>query len=91
MSKKKAFIVIMTAADMRQVFFQSPTPCGCFFSLEKAKDRMEKLIKKEKEQLNPRYDAEEINEHLWYMYEEGNAPDLFTRIEIIESEIEDSE
>lgn len=89
MSGKNIFTIITTSADVHQGFLQSPTPDSSFFSFEKAKERMEKLVKEEKNICNSRCNTEEISEGLWYVYEEGYANDCFIRIEILESEIQD--
>lgn len=89
MLKKEIHTIIMTAANADTGLFQNPTPCGSFLSYQRALKRLEKLIAKEKGNLNSRYDAEERDESSWEMYDNGEAAACFVRIEVITYEIED--
>lgn len=89
MLKKEIHTIVMTAANADTGLFQSPTPCGSFFSYQRALEQLGKLIAKKKENLNSRCKAEERDEASWEMYDDGEAAACFVRIEVITSEIED--
>lgn len=89
MIKKEIHTIIMTAANADVGLFQDPTPYGSFLSFEKAQARFVELIAKEKENLNSRYNSEELEEAVWEMYEDGYAAACFVRLEIVTTEIED--
>ena len=89
MLKKEIHTIVMTAANADTGLFQTPTPYGSFLSYQRALEHLDKLIAKEKKNLNSRYDAEERDEASWEMYDNGEAAACFVRIEVITTEIED--
>lgn len=89
MPVKEIHTIVMTSANADHGLFQNPTPYGSYLSFEKAQQRFEELIAKEKLNLNSRYDTETREEIIWEMYADGYAAACFVRIEIVTSEIED--
>ena len=45
------------------------------------------MIEVEKERLDKRYDSEESGEDYWEAYQEGYATALFTRLEVVSSDL----
>lgn len=81
------YTIIRTGVDVDHGSFPGALAEGSFFSLLRAKKELQRLVCAEKEDLDGRYDCEELNEDHWEMYQDGNAAALFVRLEIVPSEL----
>lgn len=81
------YTIIRTGVDVDHGSFPGPSAEGSFFSLLRAKKELQRLVCAEKEDLDGRYDYEELDEDHWEMYQDGNAAALFVRLEIVPSEL----
>lgn len=81
----KIYTLVMTATDVDWGLFQSPTEYGSYLSPQRAKQKLEELIKQEQEKLRSRYDREERTETSWEAYADGEVAAHFVRVEIVTS------
>lgn len=81
----KIYTVVVTAADVDQGLFQSPTEYGSYLSPGRALQEMNERIRQERENLSDLYDREERTETTWEAYTDGEAAAHFVRVEILTS------
>lgn len=84
------YIIISTGVDADRGFFPNPSTRGSYLSLERAREELDRLITEEKDELDDRYDKEDRGENYWEMYQDGYAADLFSRLEILPSQLMDA-
>lgn len=81
------YTIVSTGADADRGFFPDPSTRGSYLSLVLAREELERLIIEEKDELDDRYDKEERGEDHWEMFQDGYAAALFSRLEILSSEL----
>lgn len=81
------YTIVSTGADADRGFFPAPSTRGSYLSLVLAREELERLIIEEKDELDDRYDKEERGEDYWEMFQDGYAAALFSRLEILPSEL----
>lgn len=86
-SQITVYTIVSTGVDADRGFFPDPSTRGSYLSLERAREELERLIAEEKEELDDRYDKEERGEDHWEMFQDGYAAALFSRLEILTSEL----
>lgn len=84
------YTIIRSGADADRGIFQNPYPEGSYFSRERAREELTRLIEEELKTLSESYDKIEEDEDSWEACEDGYAAAHFTRLEIITSELVDS-
>lgn len=87
------YTIIHTSTNTDRGSFPPPSAEGSFFSAEKARTEMWRLVGEEKEQ-NPLVCSEEdyeeeYGEDFWEAYEKGYAAENFSRYDIMRSELRD--
>lgn len=91
MNEKHIYTIIRTGCDADRGYFPNPMAEGSLLSRVKAVTELDRLIAKERESLAPCYDHEERGELWWEMCEFGYAAARYSRIEIVESELNTNE
>lgn len=81
------YTIVSTGADADRGFFPNPSTRGSYLSLKRAKEELERLVIEEKDELDDRYDKEDRGEDYWEMFQDGYAAALFSRLEILSSEL----
>ena len=81
------YTIVRTGADADHGLFPTPQTEGSFLSRLKARMELQKLIDAEKAGLDSRYDCEESGEDYWEAFQDGYAAALFTRLEIVQSDL----
>lgn len=81
------YTIVSTGADADRGFFPDPSTRGSYLSPVRAREELERLIIEEKDELDDRYDKEERGEDYWEMFQDGYAAALFSRLEILSSEL----
>ena len=81
------YTIVRTGADADRGCFPPPQAEGSYLSPQRAETELQKLVKAEKEDLDSRYDSEEAGEDYWEAFQDGYAAALFTRLEIVTSEL----
>lgn len=84
------YTIIRSYADADHGIFTNPYPEGSYFSRERARDELARLVEEELKTLSESYDKIEEDEDSWEAYEDGYAAANFTRLEIVTSELVDS-
>lgn len=87
--ERQIYSVVHTAVDNERGYYPDPEIKGSFWSLEAAREEMEKLIVLEEDELDSRYDTRERKTDVWEAYQNGCAVVCFSRIEIISSVLKD--
>ncbi len=82
------YTIVRTAIDEDRGFLPDPAIEGSYCSRTRALTNLERLIKAEKEELDERYNCENRGEDFWEMYSDGYYSSLFSRIEVLASELE---
>lgn len=83
----KVYTIVSTGADADRGFFPDPSTRGSYLSLKRAREELERLVIEEKDELDDRYDKEDRGEDYWEMYQDGYAAALFSRLDILSSEL----
>ena len=83
----KIYTIVRTGIDADRGSFPNPQSEGSFLSLRRAKAELQKLIRAEKDELDDRYDSQEHGEDYWEACQKGYAAALFSRLEIVSSEL----
>jgi len=83
----KVYTIIRTGIDADRGYFPDPQSEGSFLSLRRARAELQKLVRAEKDELDDRYDSEECCEDHWEACQKGYAAALFSRLEIVSSEL----
>ncbi len=86
-SQVMVYTIVSTGADADRGFFPDPSTRGSYLSLERAREELERLIIEEKDELDDRYDKEDRGEDYWEMFQDGYAAALFSRLDILTSEL----
>lgn len=86
-STTTVYTIVQTAADADRDFFPDPFTWGSYLSIDRARERLVKLIAEEKKTLSGRYNKEELSEDFWEAYQDGYASACFVRIAILSSEL----
>lgn len=81
------YTIVRTGADADQGFFPEPSQGGSFLSQRRARMELQRLIREERAHLSSRYDTEEQGEDYWEASHSGYAAALFSRLEILTSEL----
>lgn len=81
------YTIVRTGTDADRGLFPDPQTEGSFLSRLKAHMELQKLIDAEKAGLDSRYDCEESGEDYWEAFQVGYAAALFTRLEIVQSDL----
>lgn len=81
------YTIVSTGVDADRGFFPDPSTRGSYLSPERAREELERLIAEEKDELDDRYDKEDRGEDYWEMFRDGYAAALFSRLEILSSEL----
>ena len=68
-------------------YFPCPSAEGSYLEERVAIKELERLIAEEKNDISPLFDYEDRGETWWEMNEDGLAAVHFTRLEIVESEL----
>lgn len=89
MPKINIHTIIYTCADAEREDFPTPEERGSFLDLKRARDELDRLIEEEKKKLDERYNSEDRTENWWEAYMDGFYPGIFSRIEILTSELMD--
>ena len=89
--EKKVYTIIRTGCDADHGSFPEPMSEGSFIFREKAIKELDRLIAEERKVLNPRLNNEARGETWWEMNEDGYAAANYTRLEILESELNEDE
>lgn len=82
------YTIVATGADADRGFFPDPGTRGSYLSIERAREELERLITEGKDELDERYDKENRGENFWEMYQDGYAAALFSRLDILTSELQ---
>lgn len=83
----RLYTIVRTGADADRGYFSDPQSEGSFLSLPRAQMEFQRLVEAEKNELDSRYDSEEQGEEYWEAYQEGYAAALFSRLEILSSDL----
>ena len=83
----RLYTIVRTGADADRGYFSDPQSEGSFLSQPFARIAFQQLVDDEKETLDSRYDSEEQGVDYWEAYQEGYAAALFTRLEILSSDL----
>ncbi len=86
-SQMTVYTIVSTGVDVDRGFFPNPSTRGSYLSEARAREELDRLIAKEKDELDDRYDKEDRGEDYWEMYRDGYAAALFSRLEILSSEL----
>lgn len=86
-SQMMVYTIVSTGVDVDRGFFPNPSTRGSYLSEARAKEELDRLIAEEKDELDDRYDKEDRGEDYWEMYRDGYAAALFSRLEILASEL----
>ncbi len=86
-SQMMVYTIVSTGVDVDRGFFPNPSTRGSFLSETRAREELDRLIAEEKDELDDRYDKEDRGEDYWEMYRDGYAAALFSRLEILASEL----
>lgn len=89
MPETEIYTIVSTGVDINRGDFPEPQAEGSFLDLQKARDKLNRLIEKKKKELDKRYDREERTEDCWETYMDGYPSALFSRIEILTSYLMD--
>lgn len=81
------YTIVATSVDTDRASFPDPEAKGSFLSPVRAREELERLIAEEKETLDDRYDKEDRGEDYWEAYMDGYAAALFSRLDILSSEL----
>ncbi len=81
------YTIVSTGVDADRGFFPDPSTRGSYLSLVRAREELERLVIEEKDELDDRYDKEDRGEDYWEMFQNGYAAALFSRLEILSSEL----
>lgn len=81
------YTIVRTGADADRGYFPQPQAEGSYLSLRRARLELYRLIQAEKEKLDGRYDSEERDEDYWEACQKDYAAALFSRFEILRSEL----
>ncbi len=79
------YTIVATGADADRGFFPDPEVRGSYRSIEAARTELAQQIKRERLELDDRYDEINEGEDYWEAYQDGYAAALFSRIEILSS------
>ena len=84
----KIYVIVHSGCDADRGIFTDPFVEGAFSEELEAAEELERLISEEKERLDlSRFDTEEQDETHWEIYADGYAAALFSRLEIVETEL----
>ncbi len=86
-NRMTVYTIVSTGVDADRGFFPDPSTRGSYLSLKRAREELERLIIEEKDELDDRYDKEDRGEDYWEMFQNGYAAALFSRLEILSSEL----
>ena len=86
-SGRTIYTIIRSGCDMDHDYFPCPSAEGSYLEERVAIKELERLIAEEKNDISPRFDYEDRGETWWEMNEDGLAAVHFTRLEIVESEL----
>ena len=86
-SGRTIYTIIRSGCDMDHGYFPCPSAEGSYLEERVAIKELERLIAEEKNDISPRFDYEDRGETWWEMNEDGLAAVHFTRLEIVESEL----
>lgn len=81
------YTIVRTGTDSDRGLFPGPQTEGSFLSLRRARAELKKMIEAEKDELDDRYDSMECGEDHWEAFQDGYAAALFTRLEIVSSNL----
>ena len=81
------YTLVSTGVDTDRGYFPAPEAKGSYLSMERARMELNKLVNAEKKELDSRYDGEERSEDHWEAFDKEYAGGLFSRIEILTSEL----
>lgn len=85
--KVTLYIIIRTGADVDHGSFPAPTVEGGYLSPLRAKLAFQRLIREEKKKLDSRYNRVEQGEDYWEAYQDGYAAALFSRLEVLRTDL----
>ncbi len=81
------YTIIRSGADADRGIFVDFSPEGSYFSRERAREELARLVEEEVKTLGESYDTIDEGEDYWEACEEGYAAAHFTRLEIVTSEL----
>ena len=81
------YTIVSTGVDVDRGFFPNPSTRGSYLSEARAREELNRLIAEEKDELDDRYDKEDHGEDHWEMFQDGYGAALFSRLEILSSEL----
>ena len=81
------YTIVRSGCDVDHGYFPSPSVEGSYLVESAAIKELDRLIAAEKIAISPRFDHEERGKTWWEMNEDSRAAVHFTRLEIVESEL----
>lgn len=83
------YTVLLTGVDVEREFFPDPEALGSYLSRERARKEMWRMAKEEDEIADSRYNGRDDGDDFWMAFREGEASSLFTRVEVLTSQLMD--
>lgn len=90
-SGRTIYTIVRSGCDMDRGAFPEPTAEGSYLVKDAAIKELDRLVEEEKKVISPRFDHEERGKTWWEVNEDGRAAVHFTRLEIMESELNTDE
>ena len=91
LSGETIYTIVRTGCDAGHGEFRDPIAESSYASRERAVHEFDRLIEEEKRFISPQYDYKDRGETWCDMNEDANAAARFTRLEIVESELDTDE